>query len=89
MIELADQVKPDRAGGVPSTGVIVGSAVIDGVEAVASCALRVAGEEADPLRATRNSQLATLFKWQLKDVHRLARPLRPKGHPQPVRFNPF
>jgi hypothetical protein len=30
-----------------------------------------------------------LFRWELADVKRLATPRKPKGHPQPVWFNPF
>ncbi len=30
-----------------------------------------------------------LFHWQLAEVKRLVTPRKPKGHPQPVWFNPF
>jgi len=29
------------------------------------------------------------YNWHLKNPKRLARPIRPKNHPQPVWFNPF
>ena len=30
-----------------------------------------------------------LYEWHLTDVQRLKRPRKPKGHPQPVWFQPF
>ena len=32
---------------------------------------------------------AGLFSWNLHHINRLATPRKPKGHPQPVWFNPF
>ena len=29
------------------------------------------------------------YEWHLKDVRRLDRPRKPRGHPQPVWFKPF
>ena len=95
MIELAEQVgmiEPDALGGLPR-GVIVGSAVIEKCEEVASGQLPVAsGKSRDSsLLATDNSQLATppLFRWHLADVVRARKLRKPKGHPQPVWFEPF
>ena len=55
------------------TGVIVGSAVI---------------ERCSPL-TTDNQQLTTLYQWHLTDVERAKKLHKPKGHPQPVWFDPF
>lgn len=33
--------------------------------------------------------LGTMYKWHLTDVERSPRLRKPKGHPQPVWFNPF
>ena len=83
-------------------GVIVGSAVIERVEEVSSCqtsaspveSLLVASGKADAghLLTTNNQKLATsspLYAWHLKDVQRVKKLRKPKGHPQPVWFTPF
>ena len=92
MLELAEQIKlipPDLE--LPR-GVIVGSAVIEKCERVASGQLPVvSGETRDrSLLGTDNSQLATpLFRWHLADVERAKKLRKPKGQPQPVWFEPF
>ncbi len=75
MIELAEGLRLWEPGELP-TGLIVGSAVIE------SCSGPI------PL-TTNNSQRATVFHWHLSDVQRIATPRKPKGHPQPVWFEPF
>jgi predicted transcriptional regulator len=93
MIELAEQVgmiEPGELAGLP-TGVIVGSAVIEKVEEVASDQLPVAsGKSRDPsLLATNNSQLTTFYAWHLAGIERARTFRKPKKHPQPVWFKPF
>jgi len=93
MIELAGQVGMIEPGALAllPRGVIVGSAVVEKCEEVASDQLPVAsGRSRDPsLLATGNSQLATLYKWHLADVERAKTLRKPTGRPQPVWFNPF
>jgi hypothetical protein len=70
-------------------GVIVGSAIVEKCEQVASDQLPVASEDRGHPLATNNSQLATLFEWHLAVVRRIKTPRKPKGHPQPAWFKPF
>ena len=35
------------------------------------------------------SQIDTIYRWHLADVERAKKLRKPKGHPQPVWFNPF
>jgi predicted transcriptional regulator len=91
MIELAEQVGMIDPDAILPTGMIVGSAVIEKVEEVASDQLPVAsGKSRDPsLLATNNSQLTTFYAWHLAGVERAKTFRKPKKHPQPVWFNPF
>jgi hypothetical protein len=73
MLELGEQVGMIEAGALLPTGVIVGSAVIERVSGPLSV---VSGE-------------AGVYQWHLTDVRRATRLRRPKGHPQPVWFEPF
>ena len=57
------------------TGLIVGSAVI-------SHCTQSSKTDNEPLTLD-------FFQWHLTDVERLARPRRPRNHPQPVWFRPF
>ncbi len=101
MLELAEQVKLIEPGALLPTGVIVGSAVVERVEEVASCGLLVASEgprfrsapvlpSRDAQRAKGNSQLPSLtYAWHLCDVRRAKRLRPPARRPQPVWFLPF
>ncbi len=87
MIELAEQVgmieaEVLTAGALLPMGVIVGSAVIERCEEVAGGPLPVAAEKPGPA-------MAATYQWHLTDVRRARRPRKPKGHPQPVWFQPF
>ena len=72
-------------------GVIVGTAVIEACTPVASGESLVASrdEQDGNSPATSNSQPATLYQWHLGGVERAKRLRKPKGHPQPVWFEPF
>jgi hypothetical protein len=86
MIELAAQIRlidPDEE--LPR-GVIVGSAVIEKVEPVASCQSSVNSRSSLP---TVDCRLSTIYRWHLTDVKRLTNPRKPARQPQPVWFRPF
>ena len=74
MLELAEGLRLWKPGELP-TGVIVGSAMIERCEQV----------DAQPSGTQRGS----MFGWHLTGVERIAQPLKPTGHPQPVWFLPF
>jgi hypothetical protein len=72
-----------RFGGVGEDGGV-------GVGGGGNCGAAAAGgANRNPPAETEGGVLADLYGWHLTDVRRLARPLRPAGHPQPVWFEPF
>jgi len=97
MIELAEQVgmiEPGTLPGLP-TGVIVGSAVIErvvqrsDVRGQKSDGVNLAGSSSSSLTSDLRP-LTSIYEWHLADVRRATGRLRkPRGHPQPVWFNPF
>jgi hypothetical protein len=103
MIELAEQVKliePELlAGAVLPTGVIVGTAVVEGVEEVLESSGVGSGGVMESLRdgVGRNrsttpalpTQPLRHFLWHLTDVRRATRLRRPTRQPQPGWFRPF
>jgi hypothetical protein len=74
MIELAEQVGMIEPGALLPTGVIVGSAVIQGVS-------RIEPRSAGSGRA--------FYRWHLGGVERAKTLRKPTGRPQPVWFKPF
>ncbi|HEV2292860.1 MAG TPA: ASCH domain-containing protein [Tepidisphaeraceae bacterium] len=90
MVELAEGLRMWKPGELP-TGVIVGSAVIERCVEVASVPLPVVstGTAADDSPATASSHRTTMFEWHLRGVERASRLRKPRGHPQPVWFEPF
>ena len=74
MVELAEQVGMIEPDALLPTGVIVGSAVIEKVSPVDS-------------RSAGSGQ--AMYRWHLADVERAKRLRRPRGHPQPVWFEPY
>ena len=86
MIELAEQVgmiEADAQGGLP-TGVIVGSAVIEKVVCRGEPRVRPVSFASEGEHKVR-----PCYEWHLTGVERATRLRKPKGHPQPVWFNPF
>lgn len=74
MVELAEQVRLIEPGALLPTGVIVGSAIIERCEPVATGSL---------------ASHPSTYAWHLAGVERMATPRVPTGHPQPVWFRPF
>jgi len=68
MLELARQVKLIEPDADLPTGLLVGTAVIEKVEAPSDA----------------SAVASTIFMWHLADVQRLKHPIKPSGHPQPV-----
>ena len=92
MIELAGAILP--------TGVIVGSAVIDYVTEIGSQGSEIRSQKSGggnltsdlcPLTASSPTSFSapSLFAWHLADVRRARKFRKPRGHPQPVWFEPF
>jgi hypothetical protein len=97
MIELAEQVRMIERGALAllPTGVIVGSAVIErvvqrsDVRGQKSDGVNLAGSSSSSLTSDLRP-LTSIYEWHLVDVRRATGRLRkPRGHPQPVWFNPF
>ncbi len=88
MIELAEGLRLWEPGELP-TGVIVGSAVIRRCEEVGGGESEVGKETRASSRPPTHNPRPTVYHWHLSDVQRIATPRKPKGHPQPVWFEPF
>jgi hypothetical protein len=84
LMELAELLILDK---LPRE-VIVGSAVIEKCEEVASGQLPVTSPVPER-KESDHRPLTTLYQWHLTDVERAKSLRKPTGHPQPIWFNPF
>jgi hypothetical protein len=74
MVELAEELMRVEL----PRGLLVGTAVI------AECSGPVT-----PVACDASTEARPYYRWHLADVERLAEPVKPKRHPQPVWFRPF
>lgn len=82
MLELARLLILCEPGGELPTGVIVGSAVIERCE-------EVRDQKSEIRLASDLRPLTTVYEWHLTDIERVKTLRKPRGHPQPVWFEPF
>jgi len=82
VIEKCEEVERVVSGQLP---VASGEKVVSGQLPVA----REDQETSSSLLATNNWQLATMYRWHLAEVQRAKKLRKPRGHPQPVWFEPF
>ncbi len=82
MLELARLLILCKPGEELPAGVIVGSAVIE------RC-VEVTGHKSEISLTADRRPLTSVYEWHLTDVERAKRLRKPRGHPQPVWFEPF